>query len=226
MQIVLATSNPHKLEEIRAVFDQHPTPIRWHLLDDVAQAQNLTLTEPVEDQPTFEGNAALKARDYARQTQMICLADDSGLEVDALNGAPGVKSARYSGTQGGRDQVDPANNAKLLEALANTPLEKRTARFVCAMCLATPNDEASPLVVRGTVEGRILLPQEADDTAKPAAGRGPNGFGYDPLFVLPESHAFAGQTTAQLSPDQKNEISHRGEASRLMLKAMQATKLI
>lgn len=242
MQIVLATSNPHKLEEIRAVFDEHDTGIRWRLLNDVNNELHLALTEPVEDQDTFEGNAALKARHYARQSQYICLADDSGIEVDALGGAPGVISARYAGKRGSRDVVDPANNVKLLKELDGVPIDQRTARFVCTMCLVIPaaqangvpaygelvrpGDELVQLIVRGTVEGRIILPDEAADPAHPERGRGENGFGYDPLFLLPDGHPFAGKTTAELTPEQKNSISHRGEASRLMLDAMRQARLV
>ncbi|CAN0561652.1 unnamed protein product, partial [Laminaria digitata] len=200
------------------------------------------ITEPVEDQDTFEGNAALKARHYAQQTDRICLADDSGIEVDALGGAPGVISARYSGVRGPRTKIDPANNVKLLEELEGVPTDQRLARFVCAMCLVIPapqrenvpvfdklvrpGDDLVRLVVRGTVEGRILRPEEADDERFPERGRGENGFGYDPLFVLPGDHDFAGLTTAQLTEAQKNAISHRGHASRLLLAAMQSAGLI
>ncbi|MBB6429951.1 non-canonical purine NTP pyrophosphatase [Algisphaera agarilytica] len=244
MQVVLATSNPHKLEEIRSVFDGESLAqaIDWKLFSDLDPEYQYGLKEPVEDQPTFEGNAALKARHYAKFTDKICLADDSGIEVDALGGAPGVISARYSGVRGPRTEVDPANNVKLLEELQGVPIEKRTARFVCAMCLfipgplvasvpgaaglVQPGDEHVQLIVRGTVEGRIILPEEAADPASPEKGRGTNGFGYDPLFVLPDDHEHAGLTTAQLEPSQKNAISHRGHASRLLLEAMKAKGLL
>ena len=241
MNILLATSNPHKLDEIKNVFDGESVAggINWMLFSDLEAHLQYGMKEPVEDQDTFEGNAALKARHYAKFSQQICVADDSGIEVDALGGAPGVISARYSGVRGPRNEVDPANNIKLLEELAGVPVEERSARFVCVMCLVvpdflrgqlpggayahinTPGDDVGQLIVRGTVEGRILLPEEADDPARPEAGRGDNGFGYDPLFVLPEGHCFAGQTTAQLTPQDKNAISHRGAASRLLLVEMQ-----
>lgn len=200
MQILLATSNPHKLDEIRAVFDA---------LGDVGveivslDAMDKTIDEPVEDQPTFEGNAELKARHYALASGMPCLADDSGLEVDALGGAPGVISARYAGVEGGRELADPANNRKLLAELGDTPPEQRTARFVCVMTLVDPQGNRLAQV-RGTVEGRIIPPGETP--------RGANGFGYDPLFYLPD----LGKTSAELTPEHKNRISHRGAASRLM----------
>lgn len=246
MEIVLATSNPHKLDEIAAVIDDPRIAFRLLSRADPEGA----IPEPVEDQPTFEGNAELKARYYAARTGKVCLADDSGLEVDALGGAPGVISARYSGTAGGRDVVDPANNRKLLDELGGTPAAQRTARFVCALCLAAPpepprnlpagvvamlkrlvrgrggrgavrfHDGRHPMtieIVRGTVEGRILFPHECTDPARPEAGRGTNGFGYDPLFRLPDDHPhFPGKTTAELAPADKNSVSHRGRAARLM----------
>ncbi|MEL7087954.1 MAG: non-canonical purine NTP pyrophosphatase, partial [Planctomycetota bacterium] len=120
MQILVATTNPHKLDEIRSVFAGENTggAIDWKLFGDLEAEYQYGLTEPVEDQDTFEGNAALKARHYAKQTDRVCLADDSGIEVDALGGAPGVISARYSGVRGPRTEVDPANNVKLLRELA------------------------------------------------------------------------------------------------------------
>jgi len=227
MEILLATSNPHKLEEIAAVIGD--PAVRFALLKDVDPVGKIA--EPVEDQPTFQGNAELKARYYARKTGMLCLADDSGLEVDALGGAPGVISARYSGAVGGRDVVDPANNRKLLAELGDTPRNQRTARFVCVLCLAAPpgtvpagwvafHSGTTPQTIeiaRGTVEGRILFAHECANSARPEAGRGTNGFGYDPLFELPDNHPrFPGQTTAELSPEQKNSLSHRGAAARIM----------
>lgn len=245
LEILLATTNPHKLDEINAVFaaDAWGRAVRWRLLDEVSRSLGVTIDEPVEDQDTFEGNAILKARHYADATGMVCVADDSGLEVDALGGRPGIHSARYSGVQGGREVVDPANNRKLLEELADISMGERTARFVCAMALAFPGVKenvshgsiaafcVSPLsqssggiVVRGSVEGRILLPTEADDAQHPERGRGSNGFGYDPLFVLSDNHPdHAGMTTAQLTADQKNAISHRGHAARLLLDELRNT---
>ncbi len=204
-RILLATSNPHKLDEIRAVIDWGDADIEWVLLGDLENVQGgEAIEEPVEDQDTFEGNALLKARYYGQASGLACVADDSGLEVDALKGEPGVRSARYSGVSGvsggGRDVVDSANNAKLLAELEQVPEEKRTARFVCAMAFVD-RDADVEMVVRGEVTGRIL--REA---------RGANGFGYDPLFYVPEH----GCTTAQMSAAQKNAISHRGCAARLL----------
>jgi XTP/dITP diphosphohydrolase len=218
MKFLLATSNPHKLDEIKAVITDPQLEIVT--LKDIG----LDIDEPVEDQPTFEGNALLKAQYYANAAGLPCFADDSGLEVDALDGAPGVYSARYSGMTGGRDVVDPANNQKLLNELGDLPMEQRTARFVCAMALCFPvpgssetgSDPVSinhePIIVRGTIEGRILGPGDDGYAIDNPKGIGANGFGYDPLFFVPE----LGKTTAQLTPDHKNSISHRGKASRLI----------
>jgi len=218
MQILLATSNAHKLDEILAIWrdpsrdsgiDEATPSIQWVDLSRVDP--NHAIAQPVEDQSTFEGNAQLKARHYAAAADMITLADDSGLEVDALDGQPGVRSARYAGATGPRAQVDQANNEHLLKKLKklkDVPADERTARFVCAMALCVPLPAGQPgrvvATVRGTVEGRIIGPDESP--------RGEQGFGYDPLFFVPE----LGVTTAQLSPSQKNAISHRGQAARLM----------
>jgi len=216
MQLLLATSNPHKRDEIESVWNElrtDSTPvIELVLLDSLDK----TLPEPVEDQPTFEGNAVLKACHYARASGLPTIADDSGLEVDALGGAPGVISARYSGATGPRSVVDPANNQKLLNELGDTPANQRTARFVCAMAFASSPTPQNSLpkthTVRGTVEGRILGPGDDGYAIDNPAGRGTHGFGYDPLFLVPD----LGKTTAELSPEHKNRISHRGAAARLM----------
>jgi len=182
--ILIATTNPGKLREVKAVLEALPVRL-------VGLADFPGIPEPVEDAPTFEGNARIKALYYAGHTGVWALADDSGLEVDALNGAPGVYSARYGGADGG----DAANNAKLIEALQGTPLKRRTARFRCLIVLARPDEVLA--VGRGAVEGVIL-----DEP------RGANGFGYDPHFFVPS----LGKTTAELPPAHKNRISHRGRA--------------
>ena len=218
--VLLATTNPHKLDEIRAIFEG--ADVAWRTLADLGG----DVDEPVEDQPTFEGNAMLKARYYASASGMTCLADDSGLEVDALGGRPGVHSARYAGTGNGRDERDVANNTKLLRELAEVPVEQRAARFVCVLAWHAAESEARPITARGTVEGRILLPHEADDPSRPERGRrlDDHGFGYDPLFVLtagpetPPEHL--GKTTAQLTPEQKNTSSHRGRAARKLRRVL------
>ena len=194
LPILLATSNQHKLHEVAAVLG--PAGVELDGLDSLATP----VPEPVEDQPTFEGNALLKARYYAQATKRLCLADDSGLEVDALDGAPGVLSARYAGADGARPVIDQANNARLLNELRHMPDAQRTARFVCVMALC--DAERTLAVVRGTVEGTILTEP-----------RGTSGFGYDPLFYLPD----LGLSVAELTTERKNAISHRGQAARLML---------
>ena len=191
--ILFATSNPHKLDEVAAVLG--PLGVRVEGLASIGT----TIEEPVEDGRTFIANALLKARYYAEKTGRVCLADDSGLVVDALGGEPGVHSARYAGLAGPRSVVDPANNAKLLDRLRGVPDNQRTARFVCIMAMADGCQTWA--VTRGVVEGRIgHVP------------RGANGFGYDPLFILPDR----GVTTAELPPAEKNTISHRGQAARAM----------
>jgi XTP/dITP diphosphohydrolase len=209
LPLVLATSNPHKLSELRAIFA--PFGISVLGLDDLPAKGRFI--EPAETGTTFEANASIKAHAYAQQTSCICLADDSGLEGDALGGAPGVISSHYStdGRETGlsRPQRDAANNARLLRELEGIPLEARTARFTCVMVVATaPPRPLISLTTRGNLEGRIGLP--------PAVPRGANGFGYDPLFLLPD-----GRTSAELSPSEKNAISHRGRAAALM-----ATRII
>lgn len=195
--ILFATSNPHKLDEVRAITSE--LDIAIEALDETTAA----LLEPIEDSPTFTGNALIKARYYAEATGRWCLADDSGLSVDALDGAPGVISARYSGATGGRDVVDPANNRKLLDALADVPDDERTARFVCLMALC--DGERTIALARGTVEGRIGY-----------AEKGTSGFGYDPLFIVEGR----GVTSAELEPDEKNAISHRGVAVRRLVEVL------
>lgn len=191
--MLFATGNANKIREVGAVFS--PLGVAIHGLESLPHA----VDEPVEDGATFIANALLKARYYAGHTEELTLSEDSGLEVDALDGRPGVYSARYAGASGPREQVDAANNALLLKNLQGVPDERRTARFVCAMALCEPGRTLA--VVRGTIEGRILHEP-----------RGSGGFGYDPLFYVPGQEA----TTAELSPEQKNAISHRGQAVRAM----------
>jgi XTP/dITP diphosphohydrolase len=202
MDLLAATSNPHKLDELRAIFA--PLGVRVLGLNDVPGGP---FTEPDEHGATFEENARIKAIAYARMTGRTCLADDSGLEVDALGGAPGVHSAYYAGHEGTRSERDARNNAKLLAALIDVPAEKRGARFVCCMCLADP---AGNILAesRGTYEGRIGL-----------APRGANGFGYDPLLMLPD-----GRSSAELSEEEKNARSHRGAAARSMAQSLIARR--
>jgi len=191
--ILFATGNPHKVQEVAAVLGSLGLHVEG--LESLGRA----IEEPAEDGLTFTANALLKARYYAQQSGRLALADDSGLVVDALGGEPGVRSARYCGLTGPRSVVDPANNAKLLEHLRGVPDEQRTARFICVMALADPHRTWA--VTRGVVEGRIAHEP-----------RGQNGFGYDPLFLLPGRKV----TTAELDPQQKDAISHRGQAARML----------
>ncbi len=203
--IVLATANPHKVAELRAIFAAAGVPVIG--LMDLAGHERFH--EPEEHGRTFEENAAIKAVSYAVQTGRVCLADDSGLEVDALGGAPGVISSHYStdGVETGlsRAERDVTNNARLLRELEGVPPERREARFVCVMVLA--GGGAIRATSRGTFEGRIGLPDEVP--------RGSNGFGYDPLFLVAPRFEL---TSAELPPDEKNRLSHRGAAARAMVR--------
>jgi XTP/dITP diphosphohydrolase len=198
VNILFATSNPHKIEEVEAILA--PLGIEVQSLNDL----DTQPPEPVENADTFEGNARLKAIGYSQMTGRRCLADDSGLVVDALQGAPGVNSARYSGVEGDRSNRDAANNAKLLQELREVPEGDRAARFVCAMCLADP-DGTIVAESRGTFEGVISHHPQGD-----------NGFGYDPLLYLPDRNC----TSAELTSDEKNARSHRGEATRALSKLL------
>ena len=210
--LLFATSNPHKTEEVAAILQ--PLGIQVIGLDSLQDPP----AEPVEDGETFEANARLKAIEYARATGMICLADDSGLEVDALGGAPGIHSARFARDNIGdrrfdamtRAQCDQANNDKLLRLLNSVPRQQRAARFVCAMCLASPDGEILA-ETRGEFPGLITdLP------------RGAHGFGYDPLLYLPDKQC----TSAELSPEEKNARSHRGAAARAMAQRLREIRLM
>ncbi|MFM1823320.1 MAG: hypothetical protein RI967_1586 [Planctomycetota bacterium] len=196
-KLTIATSNPHKVEEISAILG--PLGIECVALGDCG------IPEPEENGATFEENARIKAIAYARALGATVLADDSGLEVDALDGAPGVHSARYAGVGAAREERDLANNAKLLAALEGVPEARRTARFVCVLCIASPEGTVVA-EARGTFEGRIGL-----------APRGSNGFGYDPLLVLED-----GRTSAELTSAEKNARSHRGNALRVLVGALPA----
>jgi len=199
-EIVLATRNEGKLREIAQVLSGLP-------VDIVGLNEITDITEPDETGDTFARNARQKALYYARATGRWCLADDSGLEVDALGGAPGVHSARYSSDKiaptSDRKTIDLANNAKLLTALEDIPDHGRTARFVCCLALASPNDVL--IETSGAFEGMIAR-----------SGAGDNGFGYDPLFYIPD----IGCTAAELPPEEKNRISHRGQAVRRFAKLL------
>ncbi len=199
-ELVLATANPHKVHELQALLAAANVQIRG--LKDLG----ISTREPDESGKTFVENATIKARSYAAQTGRICLADDSGLEIDALGGRPGVISSHYCtlGRETGmsREERDAANNAKVLDELAGIPPERRTARFVCVMVVAVPGNPVPLKICRGTFEGRIGIP--------PAVPRGSNGFGYDPLFLAGPEFTHTG---AELSASDKNARSHRGGAA-------------
>lgn len=199
MRLLFATTNPHKVREVAQILG--PGGAELISLDSLPGEA----PEPEETEDTFMGNARLKARAYAAWSGLPCLAEDSGLEVDALGGAPGVHSARFSGEGGPRAERDRMNNDKLLAALQGVPDERRTARFVCTMCVANP-DGSIVAETTGHYEGRIAR-----------APAGENGFGYDPLLYLPD----VGCTSAQLSPEAKNARSHRGHAARELAKLLQ-----
>ncbi len=197
---LFATSNPHKLRELREILS--PLGVEVLGLDQVGG----DVPEPVEDGDTFEANAQKKAVGYAAALGLPCLAEDSGLEVDALGGAPGVHSARYSGVEGDRDTRDAANNEKLLAAMKDVPDGERAARFVAAICLVDATG-AVLFETRGTYEGQI--------TFTPA---GDNGFGYDPLLFLPD----VDKTSAELTSEEKHARSHRGVAARALAAWLEA----
>jgi XTP/dITP diphosphohydrolase len=191
MDVVLATKNRNKIKEIKKILGVMDTASRIYTLDDFPAFADI-----VEDGKTFEENALKKATIIAKATGMTAIADDSGLEVDALNGAPGIYSARFAG----ENADDVANNEKLLEEMKNVPDDKRTARFVCCIALASSEEVKT---FTGYAEGKI--------GREP---RGETGFGYDPLFYLKGSD----KTFAEISGDKKNSISHRAMALRELQK--------
>lgn len=188
-KIIFATGNQNKMVEIREILADTGLPV-------LSMKEAGIEADVVEDGTTFEENALIKATEIGKLTEnCIVLADDSGLEIDYLNKEPGIYSARYAGVD---TSYDIKNNL-LLERLQGVPDEKRTARFVCAIAAYFPDGTTE--VVRGTIEGRIGYEI-----------KGENGFGYDPIFYVPEY----GCTTAEMSPAQKNSLSHRGNALRLI----------
>ena len=187
-KIIFATGNEGKMKEIRMVLQDMN-------VDVLSLADAGITTEIIEDGKTFEENAIIKAQTIMQETGLLTLADDSGLEIDYLNQEPGIYSARYLGEH----TPYRKKNKIIMNRLKGVPDEKRTARFVCAIAAALPNGEI--MTTRGTIEGRIGYEE-----------RGKNGFGYDPIFYVPEF----GCSSAELSPETKNEISHRGKALRAM----------
>jgi XTP/dITP diphosphohydrolase len=200
--LLVATRSQHKLCELTDLL--HLRRVRLVSLDEIGLPD-----EPVEDGATFAANAALKARFYARVTRLPTLADDSGIEVDALGGGPGVRTRRYAG----EDATDAQNNAKLLAALRGVPTGERGARYRCALALAEPA-EVGPRggipvhTARGTLEGRIATEP-----------RGVGGFGYDPIFE-PSSEQPGGRTLGLWSAAEKNAVSHRARAAGRMARIL------
>ncbi|MBO5755983.1 MAG: XTP/dITP diphosphatase [Clostridia bacterium] len=190
MQLIFASNNAGKIREVQAILKTCPgfEDVTVLSLKDIGFTEDI-----VEDGVTFEENALIKAKTVAR-LGYTCIADDSGLEVDALGGAPGVYSARYSGVHGN----DAENNRLVLKNLEGVPDEKRTARFTCAIACVKP--DGASFTVRASCEGRILHAEE-----------GSGGFGYDPLFYVEQYE----KTLASVTPEEKNAISHRGKAIRL-----------
>lgn len=186
-QLVLASNNAGKLKELQAMLGAH--------IEVLPQSQFIS-EEAEETGLSFVENAILKARHAARASGLPALADDSGLAVDALGGAPGIYSARYANGEG-----DAANNAKLLETLRDVPDEQRSARFICALALVRHADDPVPIICEGAWEGRILH-----------AAQGEQGFGYDPLFLVPE----LGISSAEMPAEQKNQLSHRARAMAIL----------
>jgi XTP/dITP diphosphohydrolase len=196
-RLVVATRSTHKLRELRELLDPHAELVS---LDDLGVAG-----DPVEDGSTFETNARIKARFAARATGLAALADDSGIEVEALGGGPGVRTRRYAGEQA----TDEQNNAKLLAELGDLPAGRRGARYVCVLALALPDargprDGLRLHIRRGTTRGRIATEP-----------RGTGGFGYDPIFE-PLDDSARGRTVAEMTQEEKDRISHRGRAARAM----------
>lgn len=199
-KILLASNNPGKVREIAAILADHNGGGAIGNLEILPQSA-FDIPEAEETGLSFVENAILKARNAAKYSGLPAIADDSGLEVDALDGAPGVYSARYAGVAAS----DAENNAKLLEALREVPDGLRTARFRCVMVFLRHAADPSPLIAQGIWEGRILH-----------GPRGEGGFGYDPLFFVPE----CGCASAELAAEEKNRLSHRGKAVRELARQM------
>ena len=197
-RMIFATGNENKMVEIREILGDLP-------LEILSMKQAGIRADIEENGTSFEENALIKAREVCRLAGEMVLADDSGLEIDYLNGEPGIYSARYMG----ENTSYRVKNKNLMERLEGVPNEKRTALFVCAIAAVFP--DGKELVVRGTVEGIIGYEE-----------RGENGFGYDPIFYLPER----GLTTAELPPEEKNSISHRGNAMRKMKELLEKENLL
>jgi XTP/dITP diphosphohydrolase len=192
-KIVLASNNAGKVREINQLLSEQQI--------QVVPQKEFGIGDIEETGLTFIENAILKARNATKESGLAAIADDSGLEVDALKGAPGIYSARFAGS-GCNDQD---NNIKLLESLKEVPELERTARFQCVMVYMRHGEDPTPIICQGTWEGRILQTPS-----------GENGFGYDPLFFVPEQNC----SSAELPPETKNRLSHRGQALRKLLTAL------
>jgi len=191
-EVVLASDNQGKLLELQAFLDEKDVEL-------IPQSE-FNVSDVAETGLSFVENALIKARHACTETMLPSIADDSGIEVDALNGAPGIYSARYAGVIG--LTADAANNAKLVAELEQVPDLERTARFQCVIVFLRHANDRMPLICQGTWEGRILFEESGD-----------NGFGYDPLFFVPTHDC----TSAELDPETKNSLSHRGQALRQLL---------
>ncbi|MBY7788342.1 XTP/dITP diphosphatase [Vibrio fluvialis] len=196
-KIVLATGNQGKVREMADLLADFG-------FDVVAQSE-FNVSEVAETGTTFIENAIIKARHAAKETGLPAIADDSGLEVDYLGGAPGVYSARYAG----EDASDQQNLEKLLDAMKDVPEAQRSARFHCVLVLMRYENDPTPLVCHGKWEGRILT-----------QAHGSNGFGYDPIFFVPEENC----ASAQLEPVRKKQLSHRGQALKKLFQAIEEQK--
>lgn len=192
-KIVLASNNAGKVREINQLLASEQI--------EVLPQRDFNIPDAVEDGLSFVENAIKKARHAASLSGLPAIADDSGIEVDALNGAPGIYSARFAGPEAS----DQANLQKLLERLADIPEERRSARFQCLMVYMRHAEDPTPLICQGTWEGRILFEP-----------RGENGFGYDPVFYVPSHNC----SSAELTPEVKNSLSHRGQALQKLLKEL------
>ncbi|MBQ7834014.1 MAG: XTP/dITP diphosphatase [Lachnospiraceae bacterium] len=193
MKLIIATGNAGKMKEIKSIFNNSDYEV-------VSMKEEGIVADVDENGATFEENALIKAREIAKLSGHVVLADDSGLEVDYLNKEPGIYSARYMG----EDTPYSVKNANIIERLADVEFEKRTARFVCAVAAVYP--DGKELVVRETMEGYIGYEE-----------KGSNGFGYDPIFYLKEFD----KTSAEISMEEKNQISHRGKAFRAIKALME-----
>ena len=192
-KLVIASSNKGKLRELSALLEPLDFDVHTQSEFDVADVE--------ETGTTFVENAIIKARNAARHTGLPAIADDSGIEVDALNGAPGVYSARFSGP----GATDETNNALLIEKLHNVPEQQRSARYKAVIVYMSHAGDPSPIICEGTWEGRVMLEP-----------RGGNGFGYDPLFFVPTHRC----RSAELSAEEKNSISHRGKALKQLVQRL------